>query len=393
MYVQSATTQSTVKSTTASSSDTAFELNVSDTSNESAEDIIKMYRERLGLNGNLNETMLLQRRQEYIARHEAEFKRDYPLYEKYKDIFTPEYSNYTRQKANAVIRELNAQFPDFRQLSHDAHYGGTQEDRNRYNEMFMDYQAYRSYLQDKYNLEISNGSPFLSSSPEGMKAYNFAIYDQLEAGLSLSEAQGMAHEMSSRFGGMEASLYTANLMKGYPESMEVLISETSSYSGDYNSEIDLREYGFDHSFDYPNYFKKFASDAQGVKARIMYDVELYTFLIENEDKVDQKIEELHQKNEHSPELYIHSEVFATELKKRFEYEYNVAMYAQTFYEQYGERIFANSELQNVQKTLDHKAQTVKNKMDSASSETTQNDTSYSLYQPHLTMAMQNSLGS
>lgn len=273
------------------------------------------------------------------------------------------------------MKELYAQFPTFRDVSHKAYYGGTQEDRELYNEMFMDYQAYRSYLQEKYDLEISNGSPFLNQSSEGMKAYNLAIYDQLEAGVSLSEAKGMAQEMSKRFGSTQASLYATNFMRGYPENMEKLMAEVPSYETDYNSQIDLREYGFDYNFSYPDYFRKFFSDEQGIKARIMYDVDLYTFLTQNEDKVDQKIEELRQKNEKWPELYIHTDEFVSERKKQFQHEYEVAMYAKSFYERHSEQIFSNNDIQNAQKALEGKAQTVKNKINLAFSQTAQNEVS------------------
>lgn len=326
----------------------------------------------MGLNGNLSGDMILQQRQDYLSRHEEEFKEEYPLYEKYKDVFIPEYSNYTTEKANAIMKELNAQFSTFREVSHKAYYGGTQKDRELYNEMFMDYQAYRSYLQDKYDLEISNGSPFLSQSPEGMKAYNLAIYDKLEARVSLNEAKQMAQEMSRRFGSTQASLYYTNLMHGYPGSMEELIAEMPSYETDYSSQIDLREYGFDHNLSYPDYFRKFFSDQQGVKSRILYDVDLYTFLIQNEDKVDQKIDELREKNKKSPELYIHTEEFAIERKKQFQYEYEVAMYAKYFYERYSEQIFSNNGIQNAQKSLDNKAQAIKDKINLAFSQTQKN---------------------
>jgi hypothetical protein len=377
MQVQATSTQNsvnTIVSSNESEKETTFEVNGSSDTYESVEDIIKKYRERLGLNGNFSIDIISQQKQDYLSRHEEEFKEEYPLYEKYKDIFTPEYSNYTKEKADAILKELYAQFPTFRDISHKAHYGGTQQDRELYNEMFMDYQAYRSYLQEKYDLEISNSSPFLSQSPEGMKAYNLAIYDQLESGVSLNEAKARAREMSTRFGSTQAFLYATNLMRGYPENMEELVAEMRSYETDYSQQIDLREYGFDHNFDYPDYFRKFFSDQQGVQARIMYDVDLYTFLTQNEDKVDQKIDELRQKNKKWPELYLHSDEFAIELKKQFQHEYEVAMYAKSFYERYSEQIFSNTSIHSTQKTLEHKAQTIKNKIDLASNSQTKKET-------------------
>ncbi|DAB31280.1 MAG TPA: hypothetical protein CFH79_10005 [Sulfurospirillum sp. UBA11407] len=365
MYIQSVTTQTSTNITTIQSNndETTFDENITDTSTQSIKEIIETYKERLGFNGNLTADMFLQRREDYIVRHEEEFKSQYPLYEKYKDVFIPEYSNYTRQKADAIMKELNAEFPDFRQLRHKAYYGGTQEDMDKANDMFMDYQAYHSYLREKYDLEVSNASPFFGTSPEGMRAYNLAVYDQLEAGVSLNEAKGKAQEISRRFGSTESSLYTSNFLHGFPESTQELIDEVPSYETDYDKQIDLREYGFEHNFIFPDYFRKFPSDAQGIKARIMYDAELYAFLMDNQDKVDKKIEELREKNKEYPTLYLHTAEYVSELKEQFKYQYDIAMYTKEFYEKYSEQIFENRDIKNAQKSLENKAQIVKNQMD------------------------------
>lgn len=260
--------------------------NVTHKETRSIKEIIAEYRAMPGMNGIAYEGMFEQQIENSLKKHEASFIADYPLYEKYKDVFTPMYSNYTTEKANNIGRALDAQFPDFKAIKDKAYLGGTEKDMEDFENMFFDYQAYNKYLREKYDMDITA----MGYTQEGTKAYNFAVYEQLEKGVDLAKAESMAHSVAQTFGGMEGYAFSIGLFNGLPTDMAAAM-EIPEEEIDYTKQIDLRDVGFDHNFWTTDYTKKFGLDELGIKSRILYDVKLYSFLLENNEIVDKKFEE------------------------------------------------------------------------------------------------------
>lgn len=284
------------------------------------------------------ESMMVHRIENFLAKHEEEFRAEYEFYDKYKEIFTPKYSNYTREKAEAIARELNAQFPDYKAMNRKAHYGGTEADKEAFEAMFIEYQAFNGYLHEKYDLDFGLHPP--GYSPEGARAYNYTVYEQLEMGMSIEEATKYAHEIAMTFGGREASGFQMMGLMGYPEDMEAaMATPEAEKETDYSTQIDLRDQGIDHNFSFTNYELIFGTDKEGIKQRISYELDLYTFLVEHEALVDSRIEELAERSPDWFEFKNEDGNYAENLKAGFQTGYEVAKLAQRIFEKYGDRIF------------------------------------------------------
>jgi hypothetical protein len=356
--------QSTKTSTQTQSASTSFDEELqkatdtqASTTSKTPKEIIAEYKAMS--DGALSKDIFEAQIANFTKKHEEEFKRDYPLYEKYKDVFTPKYSNYTRQKAESLARELNAQFPEYKTLNHNAHYGGTQEDMDKFNACLADYMAYNRYLHDKYDLDMGLG---MSYGTEGSRAYNYAVYEQLENGASLADATEMAASVAMEFGGREANGFQMMGLMGYPDSMEEAM-QTSEGDKEihYDTQIDLRAEGISHNFAYTNYEVLFGTDKEGIKRRLSYELDLYKFLTENEGLVEQKVKEL---KERSPEWYEFKhgdEDYAGNLKASFQNSYKVAQFAKNIFDKYGDSIFKNDTSRTNQE-LAQKAEMTKNKI-------------------------------
>ena len=310
------------------------------------EEIIAEYRAMPGQGGIFYEGMFEEQRAASLARHEPYFKAEYEHYEKYKDIFTPIYSNYTTQKANTIAKELNAQFPEFQAMREKAYRGGTEEDKAAFEDMFWDYQAYNKYLKEKHNMDMSTGG-FMAATKESSKAYNYAVYDALESGLSIKEATSKARSLLSSFGGGEAQAFSLMFFMGYPEDIEEA-TQIPEEEIDYDKQIDLRDYGFEHNFLMNSYRDNFENDLDGIKARIMYDIELYSFLLQNNELVDRKLDELKERaytTEYGKEWYDDRNEdggFNERFKSSFQEKHENALYAQKIFDKYADKIFDNS---------------------------------------------------
>ena len=312
------------------------------------EEIIEEYRALPGQGGIAYEGMFEEQRAASLAKHEPYFQKEYEHYEKYKDVFTPIYSNYTTEKANKIGRELNAQFPEFGEMREKAYMGGTEQDKEAFQEMFWDYQAYNKYLREKHDLDMSTGG-FMAASKESSKAYNFAVYDGLESGLSLEEATAKARTLLSTFNGREAQSFSLMFFSGLPEDIEAA-TEMRDEEIDYDKQINLSDYGFEHNFWSDAYLDTYGNDSVGVKSRIMYDIKLYTFLLENEAVVDTKLAELKDRayeTENGKKWYDwrnEDGKFNERFKSSFQEKYDNAIYAKEILEKYGDKIFDNSVL-------------------------------------------------
>lgn len=317
------------------------------------DEIIAEYRAMPGQGGIAYEGMFEERIAASLAKHEPYFKREYENYEKYKDIFTPIYSNYTTQKANAIGRELNAQFPEFQAMRDKAYLGGTQEDKDAFEDMFWDYQAYNKYLREKHNMDMSSGG-FNAATKESSKAYNYAVYDSLESGLSIGEATKKAQGLLSVFGGREAQAFSLMFFRGLPEDIEKA-TQIAPEEIDYNKQIDLRKEGFEHNFWTDAYLDTFEDDSFGIKSRIMYDIKLYSFLLENNDLVNRKLDELKERayeTANGKDWYDWKNddgKFNENFKSGFESKLEIAEYAQTIHDKYADKIFNNSTLDKFDK--------------------------------------------
>lgn len=311
-------------------------------SSKTNEEIIAEYRAKPGGDGYLAEGMYEERVANLTAKYETEFQRTYEFYEKYKDIFTPKYSNYTRQKADSIARELNAQFPDYKAVQFQAYHGGSEADMERFNDMLLDYQAFNKYLHEKYDLDMGPGMS--SYTPEGARAYNFAVYDQLEKGVSIQEARKNADAIAVTFGGGESMAFEMMGFMGYPESMEeAMQTPEADKEIDYDRQIDLRDKGIEHNFAFTNYDLLFGTDKEGIKQRIAYQLDLFQYLTVHEGVVDQKIGEL---KERSPEWFEFANSngdYAKNLKTEFKKAVEVAKMAKEIFDKYADRIFQKEE--------------------------------------------------
>ena len=63
---------------------------------------------------------------------------------------------------------------------------------------------------------------------------------------------------------------------GLPEDIEAA-TEVPDEDIDYNKQINLSDYGFEHNFWSDAYLNTYGNDSEGVKSRIMYDLEIYSF--------------------------------------------------------------------------------------------------------------------
>ena len=318
---------------------------VVNTSNMTNKEIIAEYRALPGQNGVLLEGMFEAQQASSLAKHEPYFKAQYEYYEKYKDIFTPVYSNYTTEKANSIGRELNAQFPEFGAMKEKAYMGGTQKEKNAFEDMFWDYQAFNKFLREKYDMDMSTGG-FMAASKESSKAYNYAIYDGLENGLSLKDATAKASGILASFGGNEAMSFSLLFLSGLPEDIQA-VTEIPKEDIDYDKQIDLRDYGFTHNFWSDAYINTYGDDSIGVKSRIMYEIKLYSFLLENEDVIDSKLEELKARayeTENGKDWYDWQNQdgnFNESFKSQFQLKHDNAVYAKEIYDKYSSKIFDN----------------------------------------------------
>ncbi|MFT5661737.1 MAG: hypothetical protein ACI9TV_002384 [Sulfurimonas sp.] len=322
------------------------------------EEIIEKYRAMPGQGGILDIDAYKQDLALKFAKHEPYFQAQYEHYEKYQDIFTPMYSNYTTEKANAIGRDLHAQFPDFRDIKHKAYYGGTEENMKVFENMLFDYQAYNKYLREKHNLDMDGGA----YSKEATKAYNFAVYEGLESGLSIGEATDKANAVASMFGGNEANAFSMMLFNGLPEDIEAETKITEEEI-DYDKQINLSDYGFEHNFWSDAYTDTYGKDATGVKSRIMYDIKLYSFLLENETIVDKKLGELQERayeTENGKDWYDwrnEDGKFNEEFKSSFESKYDNAIYAKEIYDKYSTKIFDNTLIDSMDSLVEKSATT------------------------------------
>ena len=324
---------------------------VINTENMTNKEIIATYRALPGQGGVFVEGMFEEQQALSLAKHEAYFKKEYEQYEKYKDIFTPIYSNYTTQKANKIGQELNAQFPEFQAMREKAYMGGTKQDKEAFEEIFWDYQAFNKYLREKYDMDMSSGG-FMAATKESSKAYNYAIYDALDSGLSLAEATTKASSLLNSFGGREAMSFSLLFFSGLPKDIEAA-TEIKEEAIDYDKQIDLRDYGFEHNFWTDTYLNTYGNDSIGEKSRIMYEIKLYSFLLENEDVIDSKLAELKDRayeTQSGKEWYNWQNedgMFNERFKSEFQEKYNNAMYAKEIYDKYADKIFDNTTLDSL----------------------------------------------
>jgi len=324
----------------------AVAIAVNSNENLSTKEIIAKYRVMPGQGGIAFEGMFEAAQAESLAKHEPYFQAEYEHYEKYKDIFTPIYSNYTTEKANNIGRELNDAFPEFGAMREKAYMGGTQQDKDDFQDMFWDYQAFNKYLREKYDMDMSSGG-FMAATKESSKAYNYAIYDALEKGMSIEEATAKAISILGSFGGNEVMSFSLLFFSGLPEDIEAA-TEIQEEEIDYDKQIDLRDYGFEHNFWSDAYLNTYGNDSVGVKSRIMYDIKLYSFLLENEDLIDSKLEELKTRayeTENGKDWYDWQNQdgkFEERFKSDFQAKYDNAKYAQDIYDKYADKIFDNS---------------------------------------------------
>jgi hypothetical protein len=206
--------------------------------------------------------------------------------------------------------------------------------------MFFDYQAYNKYLREKYDMDITA----MGYTQEGTKAYNFAVYEQLEKGVDLTKAKSMAHSVAQTFGGMEGYAFSIGLFNGLPTDMAAAM-ETPEEEIDYTKQIDLRDVGFEHNFWATDYTKKFGLDELGIKSRILYDVKLYSFLLENNELVDRKFEEFKNRayeGKSSKEWYEWQNSdgkLVENFKNQYKPAYETALFAKEIYEKYSDKIF------------------------------------------------------
>ena len=326
---------------------------VINTKNMTNEEIIAEYRAMPGQGGIAYEGMFEEQNAKSLAKHEPYFKKEYEHYEKYKDVFTPIYSNYTTEKANKIGQELNAEFPQFDEMREKAYMGGTQQDKEAFQDMFWDYQAFNKYLRQKYDMDMSSGG-FMAATKESSKAYNYAIYDALESGLSIKEATAKAGSLLASFGGREAMSFSLMFFSGLPKDIEAA-TEIPKEEIDYDKQIDLRDYGFEHNFWSDAYLNTYGNDSVGVKSRIMYDIKLYSFLVENEDVIDSKLDELKTRayeTENGKDWYNWQNQdgkFNENFKSGFQKKYDDAIYAKGIYDKYADKIFDNTILDEFNK--------------------------------------------
>lgn len=320
--------------------------NVTQKETRTPEEITAEYRAMPGQAGIFYEGMFEEQQAAALAKHEPYYKKEYEHYEKYKDVFTPIYSNYTTEKAKNIGRELNAQFPEFQAMREKAYMGGTEQDKEAFQDMFWDYQAYNKYLREKYDMDMTSFG-FNAASKESSKAYNFAVYDSLESGMSIKEATAKAQGLLETFGGREAQGFSLLFFSGLPEDIEATTKMRVEDVIDYDKQIDLRKYGIEHNFWSDTYLDSFKNDSLGVKSRIMYDIKLYSFLLENNEVVDNELAALKErayKTEYGQKWYDsrnENGSFNETFKSSFQPKYDHAIYAKEIYDKYSDRIFDN----------------------------------------------------
>jgi len=329
--------------------------------NRTPEEIIKEYRSLPGGDGIYVEGIFEQMQIDaalLLKKHEPSFKRDYPLYEKYKDIFTPVYSNYTREKANNLGRDLYEQFSNIKAMKDKAYLGGSQEDKDAFWDMYRDYMAYNKYLRKKYDIDMSFKYPY---TQEASKAYNFTVYEQLENGVNLAEARQKASIVAGKFDDGEGFRFSSPLIAGIPENMdkEMIIMKGAI---DYKKQIDLRDKGYKHDFSFMDYATNFGIDFKGIEARLLYEVELFSFLFENEKIVDKKLSELKSRASKDDEE-IQSGSYAMKFKASIEKSLEDAKFAKKIFEKYADKIFAKDINDPLQKQIVEKAITTKNNIE------------------------------
>ena len=321
------------------------------------EEIIKVYRSQPGMDGIYVEGIFEKMQSDaalLLKEHEPSFKLNYPLYEKYKDVFTPVYSNYTREKANNLGRDLYAQFPNIHEMKDKAYYGGTQEDMDAFWEMHRDYQAYNKYLRKKYDIDMSFKLPY---TQEASKAYNFAVYEQLENGVNLVEATQMASIVAEKFGNGEGRRFYNHLLTGIPENMDETMKDLER-AIDYKKQIDLKDKGYEHDFSFMDYATKFGIDFEGIKQRLLYEVELFTFLTDNEEVLDEKLNELKSRaSKYDSDIKdgTYAKNFKAKLKKSLEH----AQFAKKIFDKYEDKIFEKNQIDILNKPIVEKAITTK----------------------------------
>lgn len=306
------------------------------------EEIIAEYRAKPGGDGYLTADMMGGNFiDNFIAKHEAGFRSEYEFYDKYKDVFIPKYSNYTRAKADSIARELNGQFPDYKAVHFKAYHGGTEEDKEKFEAMLMNYQAFNKYLHEKYDLDQGMGMTF---TQEGTRAYNFTVYDQLEKGMSIEEATKYADGVAMTFGGNEASSFQMMGLMGYPDSMEEAMQTPEAEKEiNYDRQIDLKDKGINHNFSYTNYDVIFGTDKEGIKKRIAYQLDIFGFLTTHEELVNQKVDELKERSPKWFEFINSDGKYGENLKESFRNSYEVAKLSQDIFEKYGDKIFKKPE--------------------------------------------------
>lgn len=306
-------------------------------------------------------------KESYLARHEEEFLEEYPLYEKYKDVFIPKYSNYTREKANKILEELQTHFPDFSEKRNAAMFGGSEEEKAEFHEMQKEYLALNNRLTKKYDMEVGFIMPFVQT-PEAVKAYNYAVYEQLEQGVGIDEATDRASRVAQTFGSNEGMVYFGMLFFGGGGNMDDAMArqEREPEEIDYDWQIDLRDYGYEHNFEWHDYGFFFHNDREGVKERIMYDLKLFSFLTQNEEIVERKIFELKQRNPENSK--INSEEYTGNLKAHFLESYKTAELAKTVYDKYADKIFGDTPGQS-NTDFTGRSETVRYKIDMAVQQT------------------------
>ena len=141
---------------------------------------------------------------------------------------------------------------------------------------------------------------------------------------------------------------------GLPEDIEAA-TEIPEEDIDYNKQINLSDYGSEHNFWSDAYLNTYGNDSVGVKSRIMYDIKLYSFLLENDDLIDTRLDELKTRayeTESGKDWYDGQNddgKFNDRFKSSFQTKYDNAIYAQEIYEKYADKIFDNSKLDEFDK--------------------------------------------
>ena len=239
------------------------------------------------------------------------------MQEKYKDIYSPIPPKYSKEIENLQIKLIREKYPDYLPLYQALEKYAVKIDMQNpqskeelevlkkdkiaqiVQEQGEDYytkgivdpvrSAFESKIKDKYpnNLWDRPGVS-VSNSKELANFYNAGVYEGLENGKNLEEAKILAGHTVRNFMNM-SDYYNNTIMKSTSHlAGEKVEWNTNPQAVNYNTRVDLREYGFDMELHSRNY----SNNEQDMLDFSQKKLDYVNFIINNQDIVDTKFNKL-----------------------------------------------------------------------------------------------------